>query len=227
MLALLPRLIALAAVIAIGALRPFAAFLTFTLRALALVPFAVTGLIGLTIVRLALIAVAIIGPFTIAARLLLASLVVATLIMALILARFTTLASVLACVLGIGLIFTGLIFEIDIKARGNRIAAKNFGGCAVRLNRPQDSEIMLSVLQIVLGQNSVAGRRGVTRQLLVLLEHVLSMAADLNAVGAIRLKCAIGILRRLTAAIAALVPPRSTTAALPFHSFEISHAFVR
>jgi hypothetical protein len=59
--------------------------------------------------------------------------------------------------------------------------------------------------------------------LLVLFEDVLSMAANLDPVWAIGLKRPIGVLLRLAAAIAALGSPGSTTAALPLHSFEISH----
>ena len=59
--------------------------------------------------------------------------------------------------------------------------------------------------------------------MLVLFEDVLSMAANLDPVWAIGLKRPIGVLLRLAAAIAALGSPGSATAALPLHSFEISH----
>ena len=48
-----------------------------------------------------------------------------------------------------------LIFEIDVEARRNRITSENFSRRAVRLNRPQEPEIVLGMLQIVFGQNPV------------------------------------------------------------------------
>ena len=44
-----------------------------------------------------------------------------------------------------------LIFEIDIEARRNRITSENFSRRAVRLNGPQEPEIVLGMLQIVFG----------------------------------------------------------------------------
>jgi hypothetical protein len=48
-----------------------------------------------------------------------------------------------------------LIFEIDVEARRNRITSENFSRRAVRLNRPQEPEIVLGMLQVVFGQNPV------------------------------------------------------------------------
>jgi hypothetical protein len=48
-----------------------------------------------------------------------------------------------------------LIFEIDVEARRNRITSENFSRRAVRLNGPQEPEIVLGMLQIVFGQNPV------------------------------------------------------------------------
>ena len=39
-----------------------------------------------------------------------------------------------------------LIFEIDVEARRNRITSENFSRRAVRLNRPQEPEIVLGML---------------------------------------------------------------------------------
>jgi hypothetical protein len=48
-----------------------------------------------------------------------------------------------------------LIFEIDVEARRNRITSENFSRRAVRLNGPQEPEIVLGMLQVVFGQNPV------------------------------------------------------------------------
>ena len=49
----------------------------------------------------------------------------------------------------------GLVLEIDVEARRNRITSENFSRRAVRLNGPQEPEIVLGMLQIVFGQNPV------------------------------------------------------------------------
>ncbi len=57
--------------------------------------------------------------------------------------------------LHLDLIVAVLVLKIDIEARRNRITSKNFSRRTVRLNRPQKPEIMLSMLQVVFGQNPV------------------------------------------------------------------------
>jgi hypothetical protein len=183
---------------------------------------------------LAIIAVAAIGTVAITARLVLTRLIIAVLILTRLITLFLALVLTLlltglgpvggfTTVLSLTLILTIFVFEIDIKPGRNRITAQNFCRRAMRLNRPQDPEIVFSVLQIILCQHPIAGRRGVAGQLLVLFEDVLSMATNLDPIGAIGFKRPIGVLLRLAAAIAALGSPGSTTATLPLHSFEISH----
>ena len=48
--------------------------------------------------------------------------------------------------LRISLIVAVLVFEIDIEARRNRITSEDFSRRAVRLNRPQEPEIVLGML---------------------------------------------------------------------------------
>ena len=115
-----------------------------------------------------------------------------------------------------------LIFEIDVEARRNRITSENFSRRAVRLNGPQEPEIVLGMLQIVFGQNPVTCRRRVTGQLLVLFEDVLGMAANLDPIRAIGFEGSVGVLLRLTTA-AGIATAGPTAATLPLHSFEISH----
>jgi hypothetical protein len=187
---------------------------------------------------LAIIAVAAIGTVAITARLVLTRLIIAVLILTRLITLFLALILTLVLtllltglgpvggfttVLSLTLILTIFVFEIDIKPGRNRITAQNFCRGPMRLNRPQDPEIVFSVLQIILCQHPIARRRGVAGQLLVLFEDVLSMAPNLDPIGAIGFKRPIGVLLRLTAAIAALGSPGSTTATLPLHSFEISH----
>jgi len=187
---------------------------------------------------LAVIAVAAIGTVAITARLILPWLIIAVLILARLITLFLALILPLVLtlvlsglgpiggfttVLNLALLFTVFVFKIDVKARRNRITAQNFCRGPMRLNRPQDPEIVFSVLQIIFGQHPIARRGGVAGQLLVLFEDVLSMAPNLDPVGTIGFKRPISVLLRLAAAIAALGSPGSTTAALPLHSFEISH----
>ncbi|MEY4257012.1 MAG: hypothetical protein RLZZ141_2239 [Pseudomonadota bacterium] len=58
---------------------------------------------------------------------------------------------------GLGLIVAVLVLEIDVEARGNRITSEDFSRRAVRLNGPQQPEIVFGMLQIVFGQNPVPG----------------------------------------------------------------------
>jgi len=62
---------------------------------------------------------------------------------------------------------------------------------------------VLGVLQVVLGQNPIAGGMGVTRELLIFLVDVLGGAANLDVVGPLESKARFGVVLRP----AALPPP--------------------
>ena len=167
---------------------------------------------------------------TITARLVLATLralvltciltrLVLTLLWSLVLARLLVADFSL---LRLDLVVAVLVLEIDVEARRNRITSKNFSRRTVRLNRSQKPEIMLGMLQIVFGQNSVTRRRCVTGKLLVLFEDVLRMPANLDPIRAVGFEGSVGVLLRLTAA-AGIATAGPTAATLPLHSFEISH----
>ena len=209
------------------------AFLTFALRPIPLRPIplrTVTLLETLTLLARFAVAVAAKVAVTIAARLVLATLpaLVLTRIMTrLLLTRLWSLVLARLLVADFGLlrlcrIVAVLIFEIDIEARRNRITSENFSRRTVRLNRPQEPEIVLGMLQIVFGQNPVTRRRRVTGQLLVLFEDVLGMAANLDPIRAIGFEGSVGVLLRLTTA-AGIATAGPTAATLPLHSFEISY----
>jgi len=77
---------------------------------------------------------------------------------------------------------------------------------------------VFGVLEIVLRQDPVAGRRRVAGELLVLLENVLGVAPHLDAVGAVRIEGAVRVV------LLGLVPAASAIAsALTLHALEISH----
>jgi len=115
-----------------------------------------------------------------------------------------------------------LVLEIDVDAGGEGIAAEDVAGRPLRLDRAQQAEIVLRMLLIAFAQHPVAGGQRVARQLLVLLEHVLRGAADLDPVRAVRFERAVGIVLRL-AASAAAAAAAPVAAALPLHTLEISH----
>jgi len=141
------------------------AVLTVTLRAVSLgtIPLrTITLLEALALLARLAVAVAAKVAVTIPARLVwttFAALVLTRLILTLI-GALLLLARLLVADLwlrGLGLIVAVLIFEIDVKARRNRITSEDFSRRAVRLNRPQKAEIMLGMLQIVFRQNPVPG----------------------------------------------------------------------
>src|SRR5262249_14087951 len=86
---------------------------------------------------------------------------------------------------GLGLGLGGLVLEVDVEAGGELVAAEDLGSGPLRLHGAQQAEIVLCVLQVILGQHPVAGRRGVAGELLVLFEHVLGVAPHLDAFGAV------------------------------------------
>ena len=140
------------------------AVLTVPLRTVPLRPIALSTVALLeTFALLARFAVAAKVAVTITARLVLATLyalVLTRILTRLLLTRLWSLVLARLLVadfslLRIGLIVAVLVFEIDIEARRNRITSENFSRRAVRLNGPQEPEIVLGMLQIVFGQNPV------------------------------------------------------------------------
>lgn len=112
-----------------------------------------------------------------------------------------------------------LILEVDVEAAGDVVAAQDLGRRLGRLHGAHDAEVVLGVLQVAFSQNTVAGRRGVARELLVLLKNVLGVAAHLHAVRAVGVERPVRVLLlRLAAAAAAIA------AALALHTLEISHS---
>ena len=93
---------------------------------------------------------------------------------------------------------------------------------AQRLHGAHDAEIVLGVLQIVLGQHPVAGRLRVAGELLVLFVDVLGGAAHLDAVGAVGIERPVGVVLRLAASAPAAA---AVAVALTLHALEISHSF--
>jgi hypothetical protein len=155
-------------------LEPFALKAILALWPILTVPLRAVTLRALTLRALTLLeALALLARFTVAVtakvavtittRLVLATLsalvltgvlprLVLTLIGALVLARLLVADFSL---LRLYRVIAVLIFEIDVEARRNRITSENFSGRAVRLNRPQEPEIVLGMLQIVFGQNPI------------------------------------------------------------------------
>ena len=143
-------------------------------------------------------------------------------------AAFALLAlAALAVGLGLGLgrfggfgLLLRLGLEVDLVGRIG-VLADDVADRPIRLDGAQDADIVLGVLQVVLGQHPVAGRRRVAGQLLVLFVNALGGAAHLDALGTVRIEGPVGVvLLRLAAATrsAAIV-----AAALALHALEISH----
>jgi hypothetical protein len=131
----------------------------------------------------------------------------------------------LAFGLGLALdeVVVALVLEIDVEARGG-LATEEVRRRAQRLHRAQHPEIMLGVLQITFRQHPVASRGGVARELLVLLEHMLGVAADLDAIRPVRIERPVDVVLRLAPAPAAAAGVSTpVAAALPLHTLEISH----
>ena len=121
---------------------------------------------------------------------------------------------------GGGGLCAAFVFEVDVKAGGELVAAQNLAGGPGRLHGADDSEIVFGVLQEVLRQHPVAAGAGVPGQLLIFLEHVLGVSPHLDPFRTRRVERPIGVL------LLGLAPHRSAaavTTALTFHSFEISH----
>jgi hypothetical protein len=132
-------------------------------------------------------------------------------------------------VCGFGLSLGAFVLKIDVEARGEMVAAEDFAGGSRRLHGAQQAEIVFGVLQVVLAEDPIAGRRGVSGELLVFLEDVLGVAADLRALGAVGVKRPIGVLSLGLAAAAAAAATSATAtipAALTLHTLEISHYLI-
>jgi hypothetical protein len=98
--------------------------------------------------------------------------------------------------------------------------ADDVGRGPIRLHGAQDAEIVLGVLQVVLGQHPVARDGRVTRQLLVLFEDAWAAPRTLTPSGPFESNARLALcLLRLAAAAAAIA------AALTLHTLEISHVF--
>ena len=123
---------------------------------------------------------------------------------------------------GLALRLAALVFEVDVVARRKLVATQNFAGRPAGLNRPKQAEIVLGVLQIVLAEHPVAGRIRVARELLILLEDVLRIAAHLDPLGTVRIESAVGVLLWLAAAASAAASA-AIAPTLALHTFEISH----
>ena len=120
---------------------------------------------------------------------------------------------------GRGGLGAALVLEIDVEARDELVATQNLTGRTLGLHGPHDAEIVFCVLKVVLGEDPVPGGAGVARQLLILFEDVLGVAANLHALGAVGVESTVGVLLlRLTAAAAAVAT------ALTLHTLEISHS---
>ena len=121
-----------------------------------------------------------------------------------------------------------LVLEIDVVAGNELVPVHDLGHRTLRLHGAQGAEIVLGVLEVVLGQDPVAGGTRVAGELLVLLVHVLRGAANLHPVGPVGIERPVGVVLRLAAAATAV--SSATAAAIPapltFHTLEISHASV-
>jgi hypothetical protein len=69
---------------------------------------------------------------------------------------FGPLFVLIVAVCAVGPLVAILVFKIDVEAGGNRIAAQNLGRRAVGLDRAQEAEIVLCMLEVVFRQHAVA-----------------------------------------------------------------------
>jgi len=113
-----------------------------------------------------------------------------------------------------------LVLEIDVVARNKLIAADDLGQRPLGLHGAHHPEIVLGVLEVVFRHHAIAGGMGVAGELLVALVDVLRGAPHLDAVRAVGIESAVGVVLRPSAPAAATV---AVATALTFHSLEISH----
>jgi len=81
---------------------------------------------------------------------------------------------------------------------------------------------VFGVLGVVLGQDAVAGGRGVARQLHIAFIDGLGVAADLDVLGALRVPGTVRI-GGVGVAVAAAAAGLPVASALTLHALEISH----
>jgi hypothetical protein len=110
-----------------------------------------------------------------------------------------------------------LVLEIDVKAGVELVAPDDLGGRPIGLHGPDQAEIVLCVLQKVLGQDAVTGGTCVPRELLVLFVDDLGASANLDAFRPIGLYRPVGVVLLRLAYRAAIAT------ALTLHALEISH----
>src|SRR6185312_14264253 len=182
------------------------------LAVIPVVPLALVPLIPLAIVPLPVVALAVLALAAVVALALVA------LPRPLALALLTAIGLRLRRLLGR---LAALILEVDVVAGRELVATDDLADRTLRLHGAQDPEVVLGVLQVVLRQHAVAGRRGVARQLLVLFVDVLGCAAHLHAVRPVRIERAVGVVLGLAAA----ATTTATAVALTLHPLEISHAW--
>ena len=231
-LALALTVVAIAAIVA-AALVPaafkaalvLAAVLATLVLAIALTAIgAVLAVFALAIVRTPVAALAVFAAVTIAVAItIFLAAILTALVLALALAGFAALLGRRFGGLRFHRLAAALVLEVDVDARGEGVTADDLGRGALGLHGAQHPEIVLGVLQVILGQHPVARRRRIAGELLVLLEDVLGVAADLDAVGSVGIEGPVGVVLRLTATDAATAAAAAITAALPFHALEISH----
>jgi hypothetical protein len=112
------------------------------------------------------------------------------------------------------------VLEVDIIARGEGVAADDVAGRTLRLHGAQDAKIVFGVLLVAFSQHPVAGGQRVPGELLILFEHMLSRTADFDAIRSIGLERPVRVVLGFAAVSGAPI-----AAALPLHTFEISHVF--
>ncbi len=117
--------------------------------------------------------------------------------------------------LGFGGFGFGLLIEIDVEAGRERVALQEFRHRPLRLHLADHAEVVLRMLQVVFGQDAVAGRIGVAGQLLVFFVDGLGVAAHLGAFGSVRLVGPVGVVL--------IARGFAVAVALPLHAPEIFH----
>jgi hypothetical protein len=224
---------------AIAAILPLATVLEAVVAvAIVALPVVAIGIVAIAVIAEAVVAIAELPVVAIAlVRTLIAAFapplvaLIRTLIGALILPLIGALVTPSFAAFAFGGLALGLlgggafVLEIDVEAGDELVAADDVGHRALRLHGAHDPEIVLGVLQVVLGQDPVAGRLGVAGELLVLLINVLGGAAHLHAVGPVRIERPVYVVLRLAAAAATAATTVTVAVTLALYTFEISHSY--
>ena len=98
----------------------------------------------------------------------------------------------------VDLILVRFSFKIDVIGC-DLIATDDLGHRTIGLNGTNNPEVMFRMLQIILGQNAITGRRGVACELLIFLKNGLGWAAHFDVLRPIGLEGSVGIMLRLSA----------------------------